>query len=232
MPPPGPDGRAHGLEHAPGDLAADASRKVPQAMRFAAPALKIERDLPFLPTVVFLGRRGLGQALAVARDRCHHAAVEQQPRAPDVTFARLPAAPVESRPVLHKEDDLVVGEGELGHDPPSSRLLRGPGALAGDLHPAQAHGEAEDRPQEDAIDARQATLPPLKAFILPGGSPAGALLHFARTVCRRAERRVVALARHEAVDPLVVAYLNRLSDLLFVLARDANRTAGVAEDTW
>jgi cob(I)alamin adenosyltransferase len=72
----------------------------------------------------------------------------------------------------------------------------------------------------------------LKAFVLPGGSPAGALLHFARTVCRRAERRVVALSRHDAVDPLVVGYLNRLSDLLFVLARDANRTSGVPEETW
>jgi cob(I)alamin adenosyltransferase len=85
---------------------------------------------------------------------------------------------------------------------------------------------------EEAIDVRQARLPPLTAFILPGGSPAGAQLHLARTVCRRAERRVVALARHEEVDPLLIVYLNRLSDLLFVLARDANRTAGVAEDTW
>ncbi len=85
---------------------------------------------------------------------------------------------------------------------------------------------------EDAIDARQDSLPPLTAFILPGGSPAGALLHFTRTVCRRAERRVVALSRHDAVDPLVVSYLNRLSDLLFVLARDANRTSGVPEETW
>jgi len=85
---------------------------------------------------------------------------------------------------------------------------------------------------EEAIDAREESLPPLKAFVLPGGSPPGALLHFARTVCRRAERRVVALARHDEVDPLVMTYLNRLSDLLFVLARDANRRAGVAEDTW
>jgi len=85
---------------------------------------------------------------------------------------------------------------------------------------------------EDAIDVAEASLPPLRAFILPGGSPAGALLHFARTVCRRAERRVVALSRRDDVDPLVLGYLNRLSDLLFVLARDANRKAGVAEDTW
>jgi cob(I)alamin adenosyltransferase len=85
---------------------------------------------------------------------------------------------------------------------------------------------------EQAIDARQATLPPLQAFILPGGVPAAAFLHLARTVCRRAERAVVALARREAVDPLVVAYLNRLSDLLFVLAREANHRGGEPEERW
>ena len=64
-----------------------------------------------------------------------------------------------------------------------------------------------------------------------GGSPAGALLHLARTVCRRAERRVVALGA-DAVEPIVVVYLNRLSDLLFVMARAANHRAGVAETEW
>jgi cob(I)alamin adenosyltransferase len=85
---------------------------------------------------------------------------------------------------------------------------------------------------EDAIDARQERLPPLRAFVLPGGSKTGALLQFARTVCRRAERRVVSLALREDVDPLVLAYLNRLSDLLFVLARDVNHRSGEPEDTW
>ena len=82
------------------------------------------------------------------------------------------------------------------------------------------------------IDGHNVKLQPLTSFILPGGSPAGALLHLARTVCRRAERRLVSLAGQEEVEPLVLAYLNRLSDLLFVLARDANRKAGVPEDTW
>ncbi|HVR71504.1 MAG TPA: cob(I)yrinic acid a,c-diamide adenosyltransferase [Vicinamibacteria bacterium] len=85
---------------------------------------------------------------------------------------------------------------------------------------------------EQAIDARQADLPALQAFILPGGTPLGALLHFARAVCRRAERAVVALARTQPVDPLVLAYLNRLSDLLFVLARHENHARGAAEDRW
>jgi len=70
------------------------------------------------------------------------------------------------------------------------------------------------------------TLPGLTSFVLPGGSPAAAALHHARTVCRRAERSVVALADAEPVTPEALAYLNRLSDLLFILARAANRDAG------
>ncbi len=65
-------------------------------------------------------------------------------------------------------------------------------------------------------------LPPLTSFILPGGTPAAAQLHVCRTVCRRAEREIVALAAHEAVNPEATAYINRLSDLLFILARGAN----------
>jgi cob(I)alamin adenosyltransferase len=76
------------------------------------------------------------------------------------------------------------------------------------------------------------TLPPLRHFILPGGSPAAATLHLARTVCRRAERAVVALAAQERVRDLVLAYLNRLSDCLFVMARLANAMAGSAERIW
>jgi cob(I)alamin adenosyltransferase len=75
---------------------------------------------------------------------------------------------------------------------------------------------------EAAIDRLNEPLAPLKSFILPGGSAAAAWCHLARTVCRRAERDVVALARGEAVNPQVIIYLNRLSDLLFVLARVCN----------
>ena len=85
---------------------------------------------------------------------------------------------------------------------------------------------------ERAIDAAESELEPLTTFILPGGTPKAAALHVARTVCRRAERRVVALQEEAELPPLVVIYLNRLSDLLFVLARLANRRAGAGEVTW
>jgi cob(I)alamin adenosyltransferase len=85
---------------------------------------------------------------------------------------------------------------------------------------------------ERAIDDVEATLPSLREFILPGGTPAAASLHVARAVARRAERQVVALARAEPVNPQIVPYLNRLSDLLFVLARAANRRAGRPDISW
>ena len=91
---------------------------------------------------------------------------------------------------------------------------------------------AHVRRLEKAIDARQEMLPPLRSFVLPGGTPTASLLHQARTVCRRAERSVVTLARGGHVDPVIVVYLNRLSDLLFVLARSANQAAGVPEERW
>jgi cob(I)alamin adenosyltransferase len=82
-----------------------------------------------------------------------------------------------------------------------------------------------------AIDDGDRELEPLKSFIVPGGTPKAAALHVARTVCRRAERRVIAL-EHEEIPPIVVIYLNRLSDLLFTLARVANKRAGAGEVTW
>jgi cob(I)alamin adenosyltransferase len=85
---------------------------------------------------------------------------------------------------------------------------------------------------ERAIDEAEAPLPPLKNFILPGGPPDVAALHFARTVARRAERRVLTLAHHEAVRGSVLVYLNRLADLLFVLARRAGHENGGAEVPW
>jgi cob(I)alamin adenosyltransferase len=85
---------------------------------------------------------------------------------------------------------------------------------------------------EQAIDRVEAELSPLRQFVLPGGCEAGARLHLARTICRRAERRVVALAEQEEVPPPILAYMNRLSDLLFVLARLANRRAGSGDIPW
>ena len=85
---------------------------------------------------------------------------------------------------------------------------------------------------ESAIDRFNAELEPLKEFILPGGTRAAALTHHARTVCRRAERAVVALAHNEAVSEPACQYLNRLSDLLFVLARWLNKAAGRPDVLW
>lgn len=85
---------------------------------------------------------------------------------------------------------------------------------------------------EARIDEMTAALPALTSFILPGGSPPAAQLHIARTICRRAERLVVALLEHDAVGDHVLPYLNRLSDFLFTLARYDNMQAGVPEDKW
>lgn len=85
---------------------------------------------------------------------------------------------------------------------------------------------------ERAIDDAESEVEPLRAFIVPGGTPKAAALHVARTICRRAERRVVALQAVVDIPPLVVIYLNRLSDLLFVLARVATRRANAGEVTW
>lgn len=85
---------------------------------------------------------------------------------------------------------------------------------------------------EADIDAFEVDLPRLQHFVLPGGTPAGATLHVARTTCRRAERRAVEAADGEELGEYTVVYLNRLSDLLFVLARWVNRTAGVDEAEW
>ncbi|HEY8498530.1 MAG TPA: cob(I)yrinic acid a,c-diamide adenosyltransferase [Limnochordales bacterium] len=98
--------------------------------------------------------------------------------------------------------------------------------------PVPRVGAAEVAWMESEIDRHQARLPPLTAFILPGGSRAAAALHVARTVARRAERRVVALSGGEPVRAEVLAFLNRLSDLLFVLARLANHLQGEPEVRW
>ena len=98
--------------------------------------------------------------------------------------------------------------------------------------PGPRVGEPQVAALEKAIDTHEAQLPPLKSFILPGGTAKAAALHLARTVCRRAERAVVALARGAAVSPAILKYLNRLSDLLFVLARAANAQASRPDTKW
>ncbi|HVZ47802.1 MAG TPA: cob(I)yrinic acid a,c-diamide adenosyltransferase [Gemmatimonadaceae bacterium] len=123
---------------------------------------------------------------------------------------------------------------------PVQRDLFAIGALLATPHPEDHRKQLEkakltDRriaQLEQAIDDGEEELEPLKAFIMPGGTAKASALHVARTVCRRAERSVVRLRQSEEVPQIVVVYLNRLSDLLFVLARVANRRAGAGEVTW
>jgi cob(I)alamin adenosyltransferase len=103
-----------------------------------------------------------------------------------------------------------------------------PGDVEGRLRIEQA---SIDR-LEELSDRFNEPLPDLKSFVLPGGTLAASALHVARTVCRRAERETIAAAREHDVNPLAIAYLNRLSDLLFVLSRSANAAEDVSEPLW
>lgn len=113
-------------------------------------------------------------------------------------------------------------------------------AIGADLATPATHSKASEMrisgnfttEMETAIDTLSAELPPLKNFILPGGCIAGAILHIARVVCRRSERCVVRLARQTDVNPEILRSLNRLSDLLFVLARTVNFRANTLEPIW
>lgn len=123
---------------------------------------------------------------------------------------------------------------------PIQRDLFSIGALLATPHP-EKHKEQLEKARlserriaqlEQAIDDCEEELEPLKAFILPGGTAKASALHVARTVCRRAERSVITMQRTDAVPQIIVVYLNRLSDLLFVLARVANKRAGAGEVIW
>ncbi len=105
-------------------------------------------------------------------------------------------------------------------------------ATAKDVRPPLKLSTARLKALERQIDEFQVEAPSPTLFVLPGGSFAASLVHFARTVCRRAERCVVALSEQEPVRPLVIRYLNRLSDWLFALALVINKRAGVSETTW
>ncbi len=102
----------------------------------------------------------------------------------------------------------------------------------GDAPPVPRIEERHVRGLEETIDSLQEELEPLANFVLPGGSPAAAALHLARTICRRAERRLVTLAATEAVGAPALTYVNRLSDALFVMARYENRMRGEADVLW
>jgi cob(I)alamin adenosyltransferase len=116
------------------------------------------------------------------------------------------------------QGDLFVLGAELATPPGQTRDLQ-----LGEPHVAQL---------ERWIDAASGALPPLRQFILPGGSETAALFHFARTVCRRAERSAVHLAQEQPVGKFAIIYLNRLGDLLFALARLTNHRANVVDVPW
>jgi len=113
-----------------------------------------------------------------------------------------------------------------------SELASGTEGKAAEAAKLFVNAEAKIASVERLIDQYDAKVPPLRTFILPSGTQAGAMLHLCRTVCRRAERVVVTLAHDEAVNPDILSYLNRLSDLLFVLARYVNKIAGKPETEW
>jgi cob(I)alamin adenosyltransferase len=162
------------------------------------------------------GETGLGDGSRVPKDHPRVAAygcVDELNAVLGLLLAQAPAIP-EADLVRGIQNDLFDVGADLcvpsaEPDAPAPERLR--------VWPEQA-GRLET-----TIDRLNAGLAPLHSFVLPGGSPAAAWCHLARTVCRRAERAVVTLARAEPVNPQVIVYLNRLSDLLFVLARACNR---------
>src|SRR5919197_1517377 len=137
--------------------------------------------------------------------------------------ATLPPSSVLDPVLAGLQSDLFAVGAELATLPSQEAKLAAHMQLALDARTAALEAE---------IDRLEAELPPLKAFILPAGTPPAAALHVARAVCRRAERRVVELSKSATVRPEILRYLNRLSDLLFVLARYANHLAGVPDTPW
>ena len=162
------------------------------------------------------GETGLGDGTRVAKDSARIAAlgdIDELSSAIGVMLAE--EIPAEIRQVLEQvQHDLFDLGGELSI--PGHALLK----------PEQVAG------LETALERWNADLAPLKEFILPGGIRAAAAAHLARTVCRRAERSVVALGRRESVGETTRRYLNRLSDLLFVAGRTLNRAAGRGDVQW
>ncbi len=113
-----------------------------------------------------------------------------------------------------------------------AELATSPTAPAGAAAYAPRVGSGWVEALEKDIDRFDAALPPLRQFIIPGGTGVAAMLHLARTVARRAEREIVALGARESLNPDVLKFVNRLSDLLFVLARAANKAAGRSDIVW
>lgn len=167
------------------------------------------------------GETGLGDGSRVPKDHPRVIAYGEVDELNSVIgLARAAGAP-EPELLRRVQNDLFDVGADLCVPPGDGDLTKSA------LRIAPGHGERLER----EIDRLNERLEPLRSFVLPGGSPGAAWLHLARTVCRRAERSVVTLMGSEAVGPAVLVYLNRLSDLLFVLARVANDD-GRADVLW
>jgi len=129
---------------------------------------------------------------------------------------------------LHTKTDRLA---KMLHEVQIELLALGADLGSGEAK-AQRTSEEDVTRHEQRIDELEAELKPLTHFILPGGHPVAAQLHQARTVCRRAERAVIRAREDREVDAVAVRYLNRLSDLLFVMARAANQAYGVEDEVW
>ncbi|MGI0079586.1 MAG: cob(I)yrinic acid a,c-diamide adenosyltransferase [Nitrososphaerales archaeon] len=129
-----------------------------------------------------------------------------------------------SREVLNYIDTVL--------EPVQNKLFSIGATLSGSEDPSYSVRDADIEFLEQSIDKMDEEVQPIKAFILPFGTDLSARLHMARTVSRRAERRIVSLSNNEQIDPKIIAYANRLSDFLFTLARYANKAQGVPDVLW
>jgi len=171
------------------------------------------------------GETGLFGGGRVAKDHARVAAygdVDELNSTLGVARATEPAALFDSELESIQRDLFAIGGHLATPDPEKVRAALEKASLA----------SSRIQEFEAAIDEADTELPPLRAFVLPSGTPKAAALHLARTVCRRAERNVVSLARQAPVPELFLVYLNRLSDYLFTLARLANARAGRGDVPW
>ncbi|MGH7443519.1 MAG: cob(I)yrinic acid a,c-diamide adenosyltransferase [Longimicrobiales bacterium] len=170
------------------------------------------------------GETGLFGGGRVAKDDVRveaYGAVDELNALLGVALADLEDAAITERLLIVQSDLFTLGA--------HLATPRSDSAAASHLPPLPAERAPE---MEKWIDEADEELPPLRVFILPGGNRTAAALHHARTVCRRAERRVVTLAGRQTVEPMVIVYLNRLSDLLFAFARLATHRAGETDRRW
>jgi cob(I)alamin adenosyltransferase len=167
------------------------------------------------------GTTGLGDGTRVAKDSARVAAYGTVDEANSAIGMMLVSETFKQQAVTDIRDLLTTVQHQL-FDLGGELCIPGHAAIF----------DADVEALEQALDRHNAPLPPLKDFILPGGGEAAARCHLARTIVRRAERETVTLARHDAVRPEAIRYLNRLSDLLFVLARVLARTSGHGEVLW